>query len=734
MGVLDRRRREDQDRDDRPGPEQAVAPASPAERPEQRRPGAHQGQGGPGQGLEQDRRAILPPGAADEVLRAGRQPVGHVQGPERDRRREPDRHQDRPGQGQDARQGPPPRVPQGPDRRSVAIPEQDRRDRRARQDRAEAQPLDQRRGPQGREEGPPPERGRGGFGGRVEAEGRGARSPARGPFSPPSPSGEGRGEGPSTDRERPRSDRFRGGERIRRSRRPSPPAPLPGGEGRKTGTAGERPSTAAMRPAGRSAPGSAIRSRSNATIVPVTRQASRISASASRPRRTSQNVVAWISPASHPTFGPNRLEAKDGHAQGQQGRGDRRRGPRDELGHLAGHPARDRHQPEGQRGLLEPGLAVDRRDQHRPARDHLAGRLRDERLVIRQPPRGPQADPQRQGRKPHDRGQPSRPQSSLGHGDRALPGPLQPDRGRDGPPAAGILPQGPIRDEPESLRTSLDRRDDPDHLAGNMLPESPRLHDSRERGGHPWGTTAGRPARPEFERCRGPDADHARLRPERQRLQRRQAERPDRRRRAGAAGRRAIRPIQISTPEISSPAAFNRLVRQIASMSRGRPIGIVGFSAGGSLAARLAGVESLQVKAALDYYGPADLAGLPRPAPGRFVLSLRGRARPLHALGDPPAQRPDPDVGLRGRRLRPRGPERGGLREPWPASQKDVPDGRAYTYPGPHGASINASPPALEDFLAHSDAESEAADAQPRRRCPTDRPGHRLPPSGRHSP
>ena len=42
-------------------------------------------------------------------------------------------------------------------------------------------------------------------------------------------------------------------------------------------------------------------------------------------------------------------------------------------------------------------------------------------------------------------------------------------------------------------------------------------------------------------------------------------------------------------------------------MSHGQPIGLVGFSAGGALAMRLAGQPGLNVKSVMDYYGPPDL-------------------------------------------------------------------------------------------------------------------------------
>ena len=65
--------------------------------------------------------------------------------------------------------------------------------------------------------------------------------------------------------------------------------------------------------------------------------------------------------------------------------------------------------------------------------------------------------------------------------------------------------------------------------------------------------------------------------------------------------------IQLAYPALTTPGVFFGLERQIASLSQGQPIGIVGFSAGGSLAARLAGDAALHVTSVLDYYGPPDL-------------------------------------------------------------------------------------------------------------------------------
>jgi hypothetical protein len=67
------------------------------------------------------------------------------------------------------------------------------------------------------------------------------------------------------------------------------------------------------------------------------------------------------------------------------------------------------------------------------------------------------------------------------------------------------------------------------------------------------------------------------------------------------------RAIQMNTPAMDGPAAFYQLANQIGAISKGRPIGLMGFSAGGTLALRLAALSRLNVLAAVSYYGPPDL-------------------------------------------------------------------------------------------------------------------------------
>ena len=70
---------------------------------------------------------------------------------------------------------------------------------------------------------------------------------------------------------------------------------------------------------------------------------------------------------------------------------------------------------------------------------------------------------------------------------------------------------------------------------------------------------------------------------------------------------RAIRPIQVSTPAMDGPGVFYHLANYLRTVSHGQPIGLLGFSAGGALAMRLAGQPGLNVTAVMNYYGPPDL-------------------------------------------------------------------------------------------------------------------------------
>jgi dienelactone hydrolase len=158
--------------------------------------------------------------------------------------------------------------------------------------------------------------------------------------------------------------------------------------------------------------------------------------------------------------------------------------------------------------------------------------------------------------------------------------------------------------------------------------------------------------------------------------------------------------IQISTPKIATTAAFYGLVKSMEALSHGRSIGIVGFSAGGSLAIRLSGVKTLHVTAALDYYGPPSLRDyLNYHNRDRFAAYVLGRGRVAPAainLLSGPSDTSAYVVSVFGLY------DRNVVASVSTSSlQHDFPAAHVYYYAGAHGVSINASPQALQDFLAH---------------------------------
>jgi dienelactone hydrolase len=160
------------------------------------------------------------------------------------------------------------------------------------------------------------------------------------------------------------------------------------------------------------------------------------------------------------------------------------------------------------------------------------------------------------------------------------------------------------------------------------------------------------------------------------------------------------RAVQLATPAMDAPAEFYQLAHQIEAISKGRPIGLMGFSAGGTLALRLAGLPSLNVRTAAAFYGPPDL---------RDYLHFHKGDRFYRVVG--------PNVHFNGGTIKLlSGPssttayaiDAFGLRDhnvvaSWSAAgfHRDFPDGRVYFYPGPHGVDATADPPALKDFLDH---------------------------------
>jgi hypothetical protein len=158
--------------------------------------------------------------------------------------------------------------------------------------------------------------------------------------------------------------------------------------------------------------------------------------------------------------------------------------------------------------------------------------------------------------------------------------------------------------------------------------------------------------------------------------------------------------IQLSTPDLSSPAAFDGLVRQIHDLSHGQPIGIIGFSAGGAWALRLAGVSSLNVKAVLDFYGPPDLKDyFAYHGHDRFATYVESHSHmdkaAINLMSGPIITTAYVDAAF------------GSNDHNVVASvstdslQKDLPQARVFNYDGGHGVSLAACPPAMNDFIAH---------------------------------
>lgn len=158
--------------------------------------------------------------------------------------------------------------------------------------------------------------------------------------------------------------------------------------------------------------------------------------------------------------------------------------------------------------------------------------------------------------------------------------------------------------------------------------------------------------------------------------------------------------IQLATPAMNSRAAFEGLARSVRRLSHGAPIGLVGFSAGGLEALRLAGEPSLHVIDVLDYYGPPDLNDyFAFHGSDSYAQGVRAHVRltrPVLNLLSGPSDTQAHVVaafGLLDHNIVD-SVSRASL-------AKDFPTGTAYDYLGGHGVPVTMSPAALEDFLAH---------------------------------
>jgi hypothetical protein len=164
--------------------------------------------------------------------------------------------------------------------------------------------------------------------------------------------------------------------------------------------------------------------------------------------------------------------------------------------------------------------------------------------------------------------------------------------------------------------------------------------------------------------------------------------------------RHGDRAIQVSTPAMDGPAAFYRIADYVHTISQGQPIALMGFSAGGTLALRLAGRPGLNVQAVMDYYGPPDLnAWLASHGHDSYYQYV---ARHVHLtvaverlLSGPSTSNASfvAAFGLKDRNILP------GVSTA--AFQKDFPHGQVYYYDGPHGVTLYADYAAFQDFLDH---------------------------------
>ncbi|HZW29689.1 MAG TPA: hypothetical protein VFF52_03225 [Isosphaeraceae bacterium] len=164
--------------------------------------------------------------------------------------------------------------------------------------------------------------------------------------------------------------------------------------------------------------------------------------------------------------------------------------------------------------------------------------------------------------------------------------------------------------------------------------------------------------------------------------------------------RHGDRAIQLTTPAMDSPAAFYQLAGEVRRLSRGEPIGLMGFSAGGALAMRLAGLPGLNVKAVMNYYGPPDFRDwLAYHRGDRFFQHVLTHVQVtpgfVRLMSGPSATQAYIVSAF-------------GLRDQTVVSSvstasfdRDFQHGQVYDYPGPHGVTLYACYPAFQDFLAH---------------------------------
>lgn len=160
------------------------------------------------------------------------------------------------------------------------------------------------------------------------------------------------------------------------------------------------------------------------------------------------------------------------------------------------------------------------------------------------------------------------------------------------------------------------------------------------------------------------------------------------------------RAIELATPAMASMSDFYRLAGEIRSLSKGQPIGLIGFSAGGSLAMRLSGIPSLNVQAVMNYYGPPDLRDWMRYHQGdsyyNYVTTHVRFSPGIINLLSGSSSSTAYIVNAFGQY------DRNVVTSVSTNSfKRDFQMGRVFYYPGPHKVALSADYTAFEDFLSH---------------------------------
>lgn len=160
------------------------------------------------------------------------------------------------------------------------------------------------------------------------------------------------------------------------------------------------------------------------------------------------------------------------------------------------------------------------------------------------------------------------------------------------------------------------------------------------------------------------------------------------------------RTLQLGYGKMNTAAAFGGLEHQVAHITHGQSVSIVGFSAGGTLALRLAFDKTINVKSVLDYYGPPNVRDyFAYHGHDRFAQYVQGHVGFTHAgiaaLSGPMTTSAHVVCAF-------------GLKDiNVVASQsiaslnRDLSRAVAYTYDGGHGVGISTCQPALDEFLSN---------------------------------